>query len=156
MSAKLQCAMKEYFHPDIRLGAGRTMKKVNAYAYGMKKPGGGFSGYVFRATKTSPGPEWALADGVTFPLTAYGRLYKTAFEAGYRELRGERANAAPKTLNGNLTSFEMSLLVAGHEAVHLRRAGVSELEAEWYGIDAVLRYREDKGKACSKEDPPPK
>lgn len=48
-----------------------------------------------------------------------------------------------------LTSFESSLFVAGHEASHINGNPNREAEADWYGIDAVSRYRSDGGAQCA-------
>lgn len=154
VSARLKCAMKNFFHADIRLRGGRTMKRVNVYLYGKKT--NGTWGYEPRTAKVPPGPDWQLIDGATQPNASYGRLYKSAYEGRYVDITGTLPTGAQKRLVGQLTGFEAQLLVAAHEATHLLGTGASESVAEWYGIDAVEKYRAERGGECSKEDPPPK
>lgn len=156
VSERLKCAMKNFFHPDIRLKNGRTMKRVNVYMYALKGSDGKW-GYEPRTTKTPPpGAGWILVDGVGSANAAYGRLYKSAYEGRYVDITGVLPSGAQKRLVGDLTGFEAQLLVAAHEATHLLGTGATEPVAEWYGIDAVEKYRAARGGDCSKEDPPPK
>lgn len=149
ISAKLECALSNYSHEDIKLGASRTMKKVNVYAFGKKNVYGVW-GYEFSATNTPPaGSGWVPVAGSTTPGTAYGRLYKLAFTGGNYSLQGSRLGASPNSLSGILTDFEKSLYAAAHEASHLLGNENDEAKADWYGINAVLKYRADGGAKCA-------
>ncbi len=149
ISTMLKCVLDNYVHSDIKFVGGRTMKKVNAWAFGLKSASGSaYSDWDFRSTNTSPGAGWVPIGGLTSTGYAYGRMYNSAFQAHSNfERDGQRSGAPSNSLSGPMTAFEMSLFVAGHEMGHLR-ANMSESEADWYGIDAVKRYRQDAGKKC--------
>lgn len=146
ISAKLKCALDNYLHSNVKLGASRTMKRVNAYGFGKESPTGWY--YQFRATNTSPGSGWKPVAGIAAPGTSYGRLYRGAFEGRSNFQRtGTRPGASQNSLSGSISSFEMSLFVGGHEASHLR-GNLDESVADWYGIQAVRNYRNDGGAKC--------
>jgi hypothetical protein len=149
LSPKLECALSNYLHNDVKLGAGRSMKRVNAYAFG-KKNASGVWGYEFRATATPPsGSGWVPIGGITSPGTAYGRMYNQAFQGGNYSLSGFRAGHPDNSISGTMTAFEKSLYVGGHEASHLRGNASNEELADWHGINAVSNYRNDKGVKCA-------
>lgn len=149
ISPELACALAEYLHNNVRLTGGRTMKRVNAWAFGRQGPTGTW-GYAFRSANVSPGPGWIDVAGVGSPGTAYARLYNLAFQANTLPLlQGTRFGVPSNSLFGAMSAFEMSLLVAGHEASHLAGNSSNESEANWYGIDAVLSYRADGGARCA-------
>lgn len=76
-------------------------------------------------------------------------MYNIAFQARSDFVAiGNLDGAPPNRITGPISAFEMSLFIGGHEAGHLRKK-MSEKNADWYGIDAVLKYRVDKGKKCS-------
>ncbi len=156
ISARLQCVLDSYADPDVKLGLGQSMRSVDVYAFGIKNQYGEW-GYVVRETNTSPGPEWTPVAGITAPRTAYGRMYKVAFEGGNYRYDGER-NGVSNRLSGYLNDFEKSIFVSMHEASHLKGNEKDEVLANWYGIDAVLKFRADGGKKCPKNpaDTPPK
>lgn len=154
---RLQCAMEKYAHSDVKLGAGQGMRTVDVYAFGKLNSYGEW-GYKVSETNTLPAGEgWVAVAGITTPNTAYGRIYKLAFEGGNYSFQGTR-NGASNSLVGKLNSFEKSIFVAMHESNHLKGNLADETLANWYGIDAVLKYRADGGKKCPKNAPdtPPK
>lgn len=147
ISQKLKCALDNYAHPNVQFYGGRTLKKVNAWAFGLKDASGNW-GYDIRDKNTSPGAGWIPVGGITSAGTAYGRLYNVAFQAHSNfERDGVRGNVS-NSLSGPMTAFEMSLFVGVHEMGHLRKE-MDEPEADWYGIDALKKYRNDGGKKCS-------
>ena len=151
ISDKLKCALKNYGSADVRLG-NKTLKWVNTYAFGKLNPDGETYGFAFSNTNVLPaGPGWEYIGGITKFGEAYGRLYKGTRIANTVSLMGVKTGRPNNSLDGSLTSFEMQLLIAAHEASHLIR-DTEEPEARWYGIDAVLAWRQDEGKACSKEE----
>lgn len=148
ISAKLKCALDNYLHNNVKLTGGKTMKKVNAWAFGRMGANGWE--YRYRSTNASPGTSWSAVGGRAAPGSAYGRLYNRAFQVSNNFQRdGTRPGASSNSLSGNLTAFETSLFAAGHEASHLNGNPDREAEADWYGIDAVLRYRSDGGAKCA-------
>lgn len=118
--AALECALVEYLHNDVKLTGGKTMKMVNAWAFGRQGANGTW-GYEFSSTNSSPGPEWISVGGVGSPGFAYARLYNAAFQATTLPMIvGTRYGVPSNSLFGAMSEFEMSLLVAGHEASHLK------------------------------------
>lgn len=157
ISGTLECAMSAYAHKDVKLGVGRSMKRVNGWAFGIKNSYGEWGYRVFPTNTPPEGPGWVAVSGITTPNTAYGRLYNQAFIGGNYNLAGARPGVASNALNGTLTAFEKSLYAAVHEASHLGGNLSNEQVADWYGIDAVLRYRRDGGAKCAKDtEPSPK
>lgn len=147
ISSQLKCALGKYLHNNVKLTGGRTMKRVNAWAFG-KQNNYGVWGYEIKNTNVSPGADWTSVAGIGPPGTAYGRLYNRAFQASTNFPRqGSRPNATPNSLSGSISTFEMSLFVSAHEASHLL-GNLNENEADWYGINAVLNYRSDGGAKC--------
>ncbi|WP_374350606.1 hypothetical protein [Thermomonas sp.] len=148
ISAKLQCALDNYLHKDVKLTGGRTMKRVNAWAFG-KQNAYGVWGYDIRNTNTSLGEDWHPVGGITHPGSNYGRIYRLAFQASSDFSRnGTLPDAPSNSIKGSVSAFEMSLFVSAHEASHLLGNEHDEAKADWYGIDAVLKYRRDNGKKC--------
>lgn len=147
ISTQLKCALDKYLHSNVKLTGGRTMRKVNAWAFG-KKNADGVWGYKIKGENVSPGANWTPAAGIATPGTAYGRLYNRAFQASANFPRqGSRPNATSNSLSGSISEFEMSLFAGAHEASHLL-GNLDENEADWYGINAVLSYRGDGGAKC--------
>lgn len=148
ISAKLKCALDNYLHNDARLGLDRTMKKVNAWAFRKQHQNGGMQ-FEFRSSNISPGAGWIPVSGLASSGTAYGRLYNAAFQGSSSvAIDGVRSGSASKSLSGAISAFEMALLVGAHEASHLR--GIqNEREADWHGIYAVEKYRNDGGAKCA-------
>lgn len=145
----LKCALDKYLHGNIKLTGGRTMRKVNAWAFGLRV--GNSYYYQFRSVNVSPGGDWKPVGGSASSGTAYGRLYNRAFQPTNNFHRtGVRPGEPNNSLIGNLSAFETSLFAAAHEASHLMGKANNEPEADWYGIDAVQRYRSDGGKKCGK------
>jgi hypothetical protein len=155
ISAKLKCAFENYLHNNAKLGTDstgteRTMKKVDAWAFGKQNINGDWD-YKFRSTNVLPGTGWTYIGGLAVSGTTYGRLYNGAFLAYPNfDIDGTppSKNELPNSLSGAITSLEMSLFIGGHEASHL--FGVTdEKKADWYGIYAVLKYRSDGGAKCA-------
>ena len=145
---QLKCSLDKYLHSDIKLTGGRTMKKVNGWAFG-KQNSYGVWGYAIKSTNISPGAGWTPVAGIAPPGTAYGRLYNRAFQSSTDFPRtGSRPDAPSNSLSGAISAFEMSLFTSAHEASHLLGNSNNEDEADWYGINAVLKYRSDGGAKC--------
>jgi hypothetical protein len=147
ISAKLKCAMDNYLHPDVK---GRTMKNISAWAFG-KQNANGYWDYKYRSTNVSPGAGWVAVGGQGYTGYAWGWLYNASYQAHSNFPRTGTAPDITKSANslsGAISAFEMSLFDAGHESGHLFFANLDEKKADWYGIDAVLRYRGDKGAKC--------
>lgn len=152
ISAELQCALDKYLHPNVRLTDGRTMKRVNAWAFAMKV--GDQWDFVRRSFNVSPGEGWRPVGGQGGAGNAYARLYNQAFVAlpGFQR-DGSRFGVPDNSFSGDLTSFETSLFASAHEATHLTGSQLTtsterEAEADWYAIDAVSRFRSDGGAQC--------
>jgi len=150
ISSKLECALNAYTDPAAKPGAGQTMKKVSAYAFGKPNASGDF-GYRIMPTNTPPpGGGWSPVAGITAPGTAYGRLYNAAFTGSSNyNVSGTRAGYSSNSLSGALSDFEKSLYVAAHESSHLRGNAGNESLANWHGIQAVQAYRRDGGAKCA-------
>ncbi|WP_211261985.1 hypothetical protein, partial [Stenotrophomonas humi] len=149
ISIKLSCAIKNYASRDVKLGTKRIVE-VRAWAFYKVQPDGRID-FAYSATNSPPGPGWGYAGGRTQYGDTVGRIYKMAHVANNVSFNGSRPGASPNQLVGNVDGFEMQLYNAVHEAAHLIRDS-NEQEAFWYGIDAVLAWRADKGRDCAKDD----
>ena len=79
---RLQCAMDKYAHSDVKLRSDQGMRTVDVYAFGLKDAFGEW-GYRVSETNTPPAGEgWVPVAGITAPGSAYGRIYKLAFQGG--------------------------------------------------------------------------
>lgn len=156
ISQKLDCALQKYTH-DLTQKAGKSFKKVNAWAFGINN-GYGW-GYEIRPSPTPPGPEWQSVGGIANYMSTppSARLYNAAFEG---RQHFERTGTPPASsiagndLNGSISGFEMSLFAGAHELAHLSGIGndgsmASEGKADWFGIYALLSYRDDGGSKCT-------
>ncbi|WP_449446770.1 hypothetical protein [Thermomonas brevis] len=125
------------------------MKKVNAWAFGKKNAQGAW-GYDIRGANISPGADWVPIGGITATQGfSYGRMYNVAFQANSSfSANGSRPGAPSNSIRGSMSAFEMSIFIGVHEASHLL-GNRDEKEADWYGIDAVLKYRSDGGRLCA-------
>lgn len=149
ISSKLTCAIRNYSSGDVRLGSKRIVN-VNAWAFYKVLPNG-LNEFAYSATNVPPGPGWNYAGGRTQYGDTVARIYKMAHVANNVNFQGSRPGASPNQLSGAVTSFEMQLYNAVHEAAHLTRDS-NEAEAFWYGIDAVLAWRRDGGRDCVPPD----
>jgi hypothetical protein len=147
ISEDLECALSNYSHPNVRLTGGRTMRRINTWAFG-RQTGPNTWQYTFNSNNAHPGDGWHPVAGTAAPGDMYGRLYNYAFE-GFDHFShvGHRAGSPPNALSGPISGFERSLFTSAHEAAHLLGVA-SEAEANWYGINAVLNYRSDGGAKC--------
>lgn len=152
ISDKLQCALDNYLHANVKLTGGKTMKRVQAWGFGKLVNNAWVWGA--RSWNIDPGEDWIAIGGRAGAGQPYGRLYNGAFLANsFINIKGSRPGELDKVLTGAFTAFEMSLLFSGHEASHLIGSQLPtsderEAEAEWYGIDAVLKFKSDGGAQC--------
>ena len=157
ISQKLNCALQKYTN-GLTQKAGKSFKKVDAWAF---RTNNGYGwGYKILASSTPPGPEWQAVGGIAlYTITPpLARLYNEAFQG---RPHFERNGTPPRntsllanSLNGAISDFEMSLFAGAHELAHL--SGIAndgsieeESYADWFGIFAVLKYREDGGSKCA-------
>lgn len=157
ISQKLDCALQQYTH-GLTQKAGKSFKKVNAWAFGIDN-GNGW-GYDVRSSPTPPGPEWQSVGGIANYMSTppLARLYNAAFQGRQHFERTGKpppsTSLPPNSLNGPISDFEMSLFAGAHELAHLSGVGNNggaeeESKADWFGIFAVLAHRADGGSKCA-------
>ncbi|MFN3704268.1 hypothetical protein [Thermomonas sp.] len=147
ISPELKCVLDKYIHPESALTQGRTMKRVEAWAFKQYIDGVPQYGLVVTSSNTPPGPTYLPVGGTAGHLNLYGRLYNAAFRAGRLKKTGIHYTGE-KEIDEYLTRDEMSVFVAGHEAAHLMIGNASEEMADWYGIYTLQKYRKDKEQKC--------
>lgn len=149
ISPKLKCVLDNYLHKDIKLTGGRTMKRVNAWVF--RSPDYPNVADKYLSSNTPPGPKWLPIPGLTNPGGyLYGKMYSEAFQhrSSY-DKDGVRVGFPSNSISGPISGFERSIFVAAHEISHLLGNYSNEELANWYGIDALQKYREEGGKKCS-------
>lgn len=153
ISAELECALSSYAHSEAKKNG--PIQKVDALAYGKWTP----SGYVYEFSHTQVplsnfGPGWVQVAGITEGTsTRWVQMFNRAFLPSTFNIDGTgRFGRADNHLEGSLTGLESAIYATAHELAHQNAIGYNadtgsydELLANWYGIDAIKKYRADGG-----------